>query len=269
MSIVVATDFSDSARVAADVGARIAKALDEPLILVHAQEHGDDGGVRARARLAEEVDRVADFGPRQCEAMLRSGPIVPALRAAVEALAPRIVIVGAQGAAVRGVLGTVASALAARVPSPVLVVRDGARLVRFFDEQKTLRALLPYALDASSQAARDAFIEVARLGKVQGIVAHFSFPPAGQGPLASDVRSFLARDVKESLGDVPGAHIVVRDSYGALDGHICDLAGEMDVDLIVVGTHQRRHVDWVTEGSIAGGVLKHAPVSVLVAPLVR
>src|SRR5258706_693973 len=68
----------------------------------------------------------------------------------------------------------------------------------------------------------------------------------------------------------PLVHIgkVIVKSGDARDA-IVDAARELDIDLIVMGTHGRRGISRLVVGSVAGDVLRRAPCPVLVVRLLR
>jgi nucleotide-binding universal stress UspA family protein len=57
---------------------------------------------------------------------------------------------------------------------------------------------------------------------------------------------------------------VIRKGHPAAS--ILDVAGEVDADLIVLGTHGRRALDRVLMGSVAERLVRTSPVPVLVVP---
>jgi nucleotide-binding universal stress UspA family protein len=272
-----ATDLSWRAQSAGDVAARIARAWKVPLVVAHAS--ADEA---RRALLDDEVARVSKLTPAS-GAWLRTGALAalePSSASVVDGVerwvgehGPRLVVVGAQGEGERALLGTTASLLVARLPCPVLVVRNARHIVRFFDEQRELSVLVTESFDDTFPPARDALVEIAKLGPVDAIVGHWSFGVDDEANIARrhELHAVLAREMKEALRDIRGVDVdlLVRHGVGRLDVLVCDLARERDVDLVVCGTHQRRALERVLEGSIASGIVRDSPCSVLVAPRLK
>ena len=71
----------------------------------------------------------------------------------------------------------------------------------------------------------------------------------------------LARALQELKQDIPGAQSKLK--TGAPWQAILEVARELDVDLIVMGTHGRQGLSRVTLGSVAEKVVRLSPVPVL------
>jgi nucleotide-binding universal stress UspA family protein len=79
----------------------------------------------------------------------------------------------------------------------------------------------------------------------------------------------LERDVREKVNRVLGGESVevrVLGNWGRTDAPLVEMAVEMRADLVVVGTHQWRGLDWLRHGSVSRGLLHHAPMSVACVP---
>ena len=63
-----------------------------------------------------------------------------------------------------------------------------------------------------------------------------------------------------------GARVDQRIEAGDAGPTICDVARELGVDTIVVGSHPRHGVGRLRPGSVATHVVRHAPCAVLVVP---
>ena len=63
-----------------------------------------------------------------------------------------------------------------------------------------------------------------------------------------------------------GARVDERIEAGDAGPTICDVARELGVDTIVVGSHPRHGVGRLRPGSVATHVVRHAPCAVLVVP---
>jgi nucleotide-binding universal stress UspA family protein len=83
-----------------------------------------------------------------------------------------------------------------------------------------------------------------------------------------EARSALERAagrLKRQLG--PGATVETHVIAGPVHAEICRMAGELDADLVVVGTHGRTGLEHVIIGSVAERVVRHAGRPVLTVPL--
>ena len=60
-------------------------------------------------------------------------------------------------------------------------------------------------------------------------------------------------------------HTVVKD--GDFGNSILDTAKEMNVDVIVMGTHSRRGLDKILMGSVAEKVLHHSHIPLFIIPV--
>lgn len=95
-----------------------------------------------------------------------------------------------------------------------------------------------------------------------GVPSHTTLPPPNAAAMRDDAVAQLEQ-VAASVQDAPGRidTRVVEDSDVA--GAICEIAQELDADLIVMGTHGRTGIAHAIVGSIAERTLRHAPCSVL------
>ena len=65
---------------------------------------------------------------------------------------------------------------------------------------------------------------------------------------------------------IAGDHVDQRIEAGDAGATICDVARELGVDTIVVGSHPRHGLGRLRPGSVATHVVRHAPCAVLVVP---
>lgn len=257
-NILFATDLSARSTLAGDVAAGRARATREHLVVLHVAEKGDDIDL-----LEREIGRLE--GAVDAELVVRIGSVIPTITAyAVEANS-RYVVVGAQGLSARAVLGTVATALAAHLPMPILVVRAGERLVPFFDGKAQMRVVIPHSRDDTFIAARAALVELSRIGPIDAVVVHV---PETHNPLGTEARRALERILPQSIGKLPGVDVrcIVREGAGDVGERLLGVVREVDAGLVLCGTHARRGLGRVFEGSIASILVRDACCSVLVAP---
>lgn len=266
MTVIVGVDLSQEVRSVSDVAAAIARGRGERLVVVHAV----DGPVlpRHREQLDVELVRLRATGA-DAHAWLDSGGVAELLAHVARAEGDAFLVVGASGAGRRPLMGTAATAVLRRVRSPLLVVRAPERLTPLTERRpagSSLRALVCAALDETELGVVDALTFLAEVVPIEADVAHFHLVPEAPAERHDAVR-LATRDIVETLGPLPPsvrAAPLVRDAYGRLDVQVGDLARERRVDLVVCGSHHRSGLDRLRQGSVAEGIVRHAPVSVLV-----
>jgi nucleotide-binding universal stress UspA family protein len=290
--IVCATDFSQNARHAADVATAMALRLRATLVLVHVadQAHACKEGTKdframmrdAKALLHKEARRVRRDHVA-VEAVLLHGRW--AEQAVGEFLAknpPMLVIVSSvsKTAFDRWTLGSVSEHIAQHSPVPTLVVRAPERLLAWPTQERSLKVLVAVDFTVSSDAALAWVGELKKIGPCAVTVAHISWPPdeqrwlsAGSGVSltanSADARRRLTRDLRRKAAHfVDGTFDVHVERNGVRpDAALVRVAMDTDVDLIVMGAHQRNGLKRMTGGSISRGVLRHAPMSVACVPV--
>jgi nucleotide-binding universal stress UspA family protein len=297
MAIMCGTDFSENADMAAGIAGAIAKAFACPLKLVHAVEHISvatatrrevyellcDALQRRLGAQAEELQ--ARFGV-EVEPVLANGAADEALVALAGALPARLVVVSSLGARKqhRWLLGSVAERVAQSSTSPVLVVRDGWRIAAWAAGEAALRVMVGVEPTPACRAALRWVDELRAIGSCELLVAQIVWPAATadtdqrvgiSAPLPLDhlrpeVEQALVRDLQkwadEHAGPGARSHLI-RPGWGRVDGHLTQLAAESEVDLLVVGAHQRAGLARLWQGSVSRGVLHGASMSVASVPL--
>jgi universal stress protein A len=141
--ILVASDFSDTARVAADWAADFARGLGAKLVLVHVFDMPVVGvpdaafivDARTAARLSEqaqrgldaEIARLRELGV-EVEGLLRQGDARDVIPKAAETTRAGLLVVGSHGrrGLSRALLGSVAESIVRSSAVPVVVVRKPA-----------------------------------------------------------------------------------------------------------------------------------------------
>lgn len=259
----------------------LAGALGAELHLVHAYDvpealdtfpepatsHGD-----ARARYADGVRRDLEARVRAATADPRvharavAGPAPDALLRAVGETGAQLLVVGAtrHGPLERAFLGTTAERVVRGARAPVLVLRAPARPPR--------RVLLATDLSEVSAAAHERGLEVAAAlaGGAEPAVRALLVAGHGEEPPPSGdeaVRAAAARELGHFLEErTPRAAVEPRVRTGSAVHAIVDEAWEWGADLLVLGTHARTGLAGFLLGSVAKGVLRRAPCSVLVVP---
>ena len=80
-----------------------------------------------------------------------------------------------------------------------------------------------------------------------------------------DAEMAEARDeLERTAAELTSSRVDKRIVVGDIGGSICSLAGELHVDVIVVGSHGRGTFERILLGSVSEQVVRHAPCPVLV-----
>jgi nucleotide-binding universal stress UspA family protein len=135
--ILLATDGSEEARLAASTAADLAKGTDSELHVVHvveptptflAQTEEEPGELRreARLRLDEEVRRVEEAGGTVEEAHLRQGQAAEEIIELAESLDVGLIVMGSRGRGRirRALMGSVSDSVVRHAHCPVTIVRE-------------------------------------------------------------------------------------------------------------------------------------------------
>lgn len=289
MTIVCATDFSPAAGEAVDVAAAIARKRGESLLLWHAVEPqaGDPvsayvepvRAVRA-ARLESEAERIHALGVAvECRVVIGwPEEELPAQLPAETSL----LVTGARGH--RGgshwFVGSVVERLARAVTVPMLVVHDAATLRDWLGGTRKLNVVIASDLSAVSDFALRRSNILQKLGPCDVELLYVEYPPGEYArlgvtdqicvhrphPLIHDVltRELLARAESIHLGGDVTTRI--DKTLGATGPVIARDAEQANVDLVIVGSHQRKSIARAWYESVANSVLHSAETNVLLIP---
>jgi nucleotide-binding universal stress UspA family protein len=292
--IVCGTDFSGTATEATEIAAAMARRLGTELVLVHVNEFYGLAPVDPKlfeAALSEKsaafhdhANRLRTSGTHVKEKLLSGSAFDQLVTAAMEATG-RLIVIGAvgHGVARRLLLGSVAERTAESSPIPTLVVRPGGTLASWIQGEHALKILVGYDFSAASDAALRWVNQLTDIGKFQATVLYSNWPPdearrlGFEGPLPlvtnpADVQKKLERDLKKRVTKLlpkQEVTVAVEPGWGTPEGYLFEMASRQKVDLIVVGTHQRRGLGRVLLGSVSRAVLHHAKVAVAVVPPVE
>lgn len=277
--IVCATDFSPNARSAADVAAAMARRLGSTCELVHVADefHAHVEGTNdfrrvmrsAAARLRGEARRLRTGGARVEEVLLHGRPAEAAIEGHLAARPPSFSVVSSvsKSAFDRWTLGSVSEHVTEHAEMPTLVVRAPERLLAPMRGARRLQVVVAFDFTVSSEAALAWLPQLQRMADCDFTLVHIHWPPDdARGAALRTGRAVraLRRKMKEAVGG--GVVVRLEQNWGRADAALVHAAREMDADLVVVGTHQRRGVGRVLHPSFSRGLLRHAPCNVFCVP---
>lgn len=280
--LIVATPLGEESDAAVAAGLRLARSLDRPAILAHADTPppillGAPGGgfvpdaallERQRdelsAALAAQARAAAGDGPQpECE--VRIGPADLVLAALAEERDAELVVLGPPR---RPELGTTADRLLRRLDRPVLVLRRPERI-------PPRRVLVAVDLSAPSEAALVTGLRLLRAlpGEPPSVELLFALHPqelAASIHFTPDrVRAFAGEELERlARRAVPEWAGVVERCVrsGEARDVILEESAARDADLVILGTHGRSGLERWLLGSVAAGVLRRAASNLLVVP---
>lgn len=295
--ILLATDGSPEAESAAGMAVTLSEKLGAELHLVYVEpmpdplswpesrvmapefwgDMSDRAEDKAHAKLKEEAEKISGMGGTIAGAHARAGRPDTEIVGVAEELDAGLVILGSRGLGPvrRAVMGSVSGSVVRHSHGSVLVVRDGAGA----DGDLPGRILL--AVDGSGQAqvATEAAVEITNTTGA-GLHVVFVMPSAEnlyghhlyseeikqsvRDQAEGDVEAFFAERkdwIEAHGGKVEGTHLIV----GRPDAEIVNLAEELEVGLIVVGSRGLGGMRRALMGSVSDSVVRHAHSPVLVA----
>jgi nucleotide-binding universal stress UspA family protein len=275
MAIIFATDFSPASAPAGRLTARLARRLNEPVIVAHAielQAVFSPEVVAAEPALVERleghaagpmkvlIERLRDEGVTARGRVLHGRPdaAISELAREVEA---RLVVVGSHGrsAVARFLVGSVTERLVRAGSCPVLVVPPGRagdagasaeagplKLVVALERGRAGEAALAFVRALRRQTACDLTLvhlytperEHLRLGLDAPAHAYVSDP---------DTVAILERELRPLIADLPGTGATIlriRPSWGGQPDPLAWEAEMAGADLVLVGTQPRNGLTW-------------------------
>ncbi len=296
MKILCPTDFthhSDQAAVAANA---IAYRCGASLEFVHVREHvsrhfhtSDEVNLAltiargASVRLEERANRFSKEGSSPTWKLLSPGKdeslVSTLVRHAIEAQVDLIVISthGKSGSKLWP-MGSLAAAIVAAAPVPVLVVHSSAPFVSWQDEgEPPLEIFVGLDLsDESSQVLKA--IEKFKLDHETKITAGYAQQLHSYvgDPLVIDVHIFPEEEkhLKHRLEYLVHRHLghakvkaIVQSGFYSPAHYLVEMAKEKKADIIVIGTHQKDSISRLLDGSVSRSVLKNCKTNLLCIPI--
>ena len=287
--IICGTDFSESARHAANVAAALAKRLGTRLVLVHgADERGDIPRrywplflAEGRPQLMAEAARLREVSADVQEELAGGVPEEGIAKCAEKACA-RLIVLGSGGKRTvdRWVLGSAAERIAESASVPTLIVRDSAPLEAWARGERALKIFVGADFTPVSDSALRWVAELRKLAPCEITLGFVDRAPDERSELAIFDALDLATETPEArsknehdlrgkaerwLGVQP-TMLRVTPGSTRIDEHLLELAREAQADLIVVGTHQWRGVSRLRRASVSRRVLHHARTNVACIP---
>lgn len=294
-NVLVATDGSADARLAAVAGAEICRAVEGRLHLVHVLpsiyapliEGFEFFEAEGRRILEEESQRAAEAGVKEVETHLLTGSPFAEIVSLSQALGRALIVVGSRGLGPleRITLGSVSEGVVHHSRYPVLVVRGGTE---YWPPARVVMA------DDGSDTAREASRVGAGLANIFGasgtLVRAYPAPawaypvsPPGRMAASGEEKNALALEIEKDverdgrklqaraeelaaiLGDPPQMEALIGDpAQLILEAAARDESGHRT--LIAVGSRGLGALRRMSLGSVSTKVLRAAPGPVLVHP---
>lgn len=280
--ILVATDFSTRSDRALRRATLLAAQGDVALTLVHVVDDDQPAYLIERQRtaaselLAQAVKTLADHDHIVTDAVITTGDAFAGLLRAAEEINTDLIVVGPHRRQLLDTfVGTTAERTIRRSRRPVLMANA-------VPSGPYSRSLLALAFDDASRSAIDATRRLGLLERTEVVALHlFDAPALGMMKRAMTVPEALDHYVDSekqrvsaefdaflsSTGLIPSRQLLVAE-LGPPAAAILTYADEQAVDLIVVGTNQRKGLQRLLLGSVAQRILLDAECDVLVVPAV-
>jgi nucleotide-binding universal stress UspA family protein len=290
--ILVAIDDSEPAKLAIELGARLAREHAGELILCHSvnwlplvAELESTGAVidpkptiealtrNAEAILAQAVQDARGFGVVAKSELLEGEPAKGILSFAVKLRCGLIVMAThARSALGRLFIGSTTEAVLRASTVPVLTVRPGTivpaesrscfeRIVVGADESEPARAAIDTVIrQAADDDCHVLFCSVVDIDSVVGASGYYD--PSIHASLYDDAQRVVDRAVAAARANDVGAE--GRIAEGSASRALVAVAKRENADLIVTGSHGRSGVRRVFLGSVAETIVRTSPVPVLV-----
>lgn len=268
MPIVIATDLSDTSRTLADIGVALAAGRKLHLLYVCPPDTQPDDRERLRTALDAEAASLQARTGHEVTPVLDVGDVASSILAHAYGAEASMIVLGARGHD-RGV-GSVAEIVCQRARVPVAVARVTADIV-----PQRLRAFVGIDFTPASLAA---LAWTRARPNLRVVLAHVWSPdtvrerlglPAPVDPLAPDpqIEAALVRDL-HSLPGAGGLEVALAPIFpgNSAADTLLTLAAARGADLVVLGAHQRKGIDWIRHGTAVGEALRKANLTVVAFP---
>jgi nucleotide-binding universal stress UspA family protein len=285
--ILLATDGSREAELAATTAAALAKGTDSELHVVHVgpfmpmlfstmEEEPARMAREARKTLDGAVGQLEAAGGDVAQAHLRVGGASEEIVALAEELGAGLIVMGnrGRGGVRRALMGSVSDSVVRHAHCPVLVVRAASivfptKIVVATDGSKEAELASSSAADLAERTGSE--LHVVYVGHMPPVI----YESPGALALDRDLQSRMqeraeegtrtkldeqVQRVREAGGEVAGAHA----KLGRPDAEIAGLAEELGAGLIVLGSRGLGPLRSALMGSVSHSVVRHAHCPVLV-----
>lgn len=279
--ILLATDGSEEAELAARTAANLAAKTGSELHVVHIPVLPPEAlhvplslGTaaleelerRGRARLEELVGRLEASGGAVGGAHFRVGSAAAEIVAQAEELEAGLVVLGSRGlgAMGRALMGSVSDSVVRYAPCPVLVVRKEplafpTRILLATDGSEEAKLAATTAADLAG--GTDSELHVVTVGPFVPTV--FAATEEEPGRIAREARKTLDEQVgriEAAGGRVAQAHL----RLGGAAEEIVALAEDIEAGLIAMGSRGRGGIRRALMGSVSERVVRHAHCAVMI-----
>lgn len=278
--ILIATDFSTRSDRALRRASLIATRVGAKMTLVHAVDADrpetliESDRAAASAVLAETAAMLRTEG-FDADWMVKTDDVHAAILAAADEVSADLIVIGPHRRRLKDIfIGTTAERVTGLSTRPLLVAVESPSA----HHRKTLLAL---DFDEASEAAGRTALSMGIFDRTDVVVMH-AFDAAAEGMMKrsmvapDDVSQYVESEREAAGGDLrkllahlglPATCQTVVSMKGSPARTILDLAREIDSDLIVLGTNQRKGFKRALVGSVTGDVIRDAHRDVLIIPV--
>lgn len=289
MNITCGTDFSDHANKAVLAAAALTARQSGALSLVHVfdtrnySKPSKELLTHLRDSRHKKLEALADRARRRAAKVashLAEGSPATQLAEFAKSAGSQLLVVSANGqiAPTKWFAGSVTDQVAQASSIPTMVIRNPAAIEAWAYERRPLNVLVAYDFSASAEAALLWTAALRKVAPCEVTVAYVASaanertrlraaPPLSPLYYPSGLKKFLVQELKHKCETVFGENVVkicVKADWGRPDSQIIEVAGDNRVDLIVVGTSQRRGLARL--GSISRAVVHYAHMNVACVP---
>jgi nucleotide-binding universal stress UspA family protein len=283
--ILLATDFSDTARRARDHALHLARRSDAALHVLHVAEVSDifyETDEDLQERLQDRMDAVfaeADVSDLRITRTIERGEVAAeGILDYAEEHAVDLIVLGTHGrrGLRRMMMGSVATEVVRHAACPVLTVREHDRpfpdeavdgILVPLDLSDYSRDALPYAKDLAAQydGTRLHLLHVFEDLDLPPIYGDVHNPLLGTFP---EIRDKVEAQMQQWLDETggPDVPVTLQVESGPSVGTILDYVETHGIDLVVLTTHGRSGLERFLLGSVAERVMQRAPCPVYLIP---
>jgi nucleotide-binding universal stress UspA family protein len=272
MAIICGTDCSPRSEAALEVARALAKQRgDDEVILVHVVDD-EEAAAAARSRLDAQA---ATPGPVPVRAELAIGVAEERINSFADTEGADLIVIAAASSPAKLIkLGSTAEKVVVHAHVPVIVVRDPQPWLAFARGDKPLRLMLGIDDSVASELGMQWTQALRQRASVDVVLGAVYYPDDAcdyyglrHGTMVDrdpECEKLLTRDLLHKFGSTQNVIAQARRGLGRIGDHVVELAKEMAVDAIVIGTHQKTGFGRL--GSVSSIVVHDAPQSVVCVP---